>query len=218
MLRQELQSYFDKIYPYSKIETEHTLGGQVHIRFELGDDKENGTIERVNQSTDRALSIFNETFNDPLHEIFVLIYEYQGDNLFNASNDYLYKQFPSAQFKNFYKQLEIVNTRFLTTDKNGNEVLEKDEARIIIGKLLVKEIGVKKILHGIANTEMGLHPSIDQNVFFFNPITDKAFQMYDDRGCYVWSDKADKIRDLYIKRNDWIADYHRPEIDEYFKE
>jgi len=216
MLRQELQSYFDRVYPYSKIDTEHTLGGQVHIRFELGEGKDNGTIERVNQTTERALTIFNDTFNDPTHEIFVLIYEYQGENIFNASNDYLHNQFPTDGFKKFYNQLESVNTRYFTTDEKGNEILEKDEVRIIIGKLPVKDINVKSILNGIANTEMGFDPGIDQRIFFFDPATDKAFQMYDDRGCYVWSNKADILRDIYIKRNDWIVEYHGPEIEEYF--
>lgn len=216
MLRQELQSYFDRVYPHSKIDTEHTLGGQVHIRFELGDDKENGTLERVNQSTERALTIFNDTFNDPTDEIFILIYEYQGENIYNAPNEYLHKQFPANSFEKFYNQLEIVNTCYFTIDKNGNEVLEKDKVRIIIGKLPVKDINMNNILNGIANTEMGLDPSIDQRIFFFDPATDRAFHMYDDRGCYVWSDNADKIRDIYIKRNNWIVNYHRPEIEEYF--
>jgi hypothetical protein len=217
MLRQELQQYFDRVYPYSKIDTEHTLGGQVHIRFELGDGKDNGTVERVNQSTDRALTIFNDTFQDPATEIFVLIYEYQGENIFNASNNYLHEQFPAAKFAKFYNQLETVNTRYFTTDEKGNDVLDKDEVKIIIGKLPVKDINSRNILNGIANTEMGFDPGINQRVFFFDPTTDKAFQMYDDRGCYVWSNKADNIRDIYIKRNDWIVDYHRPEIDAYFK-
>ena len=137
--------------------------------------------------------------------------------MFNASNDFLHRQFPSDKFKKFYNQLETVNSRYFTTDENGNEILEKDEVRLIIGKLPIKEIRVKKILNGIANIEMGFDPGIAQRVFFFNPITDKAFQMYDDRGCYVWSDKADKIRDIFIRRNDWIVKYHRPEIEEYFK-
>lgn len=218
MLRQELQSNFDRVYPDSKIDTEHSLGGQVHIRFELGEGRDNGTIERVNQSTERAETIFKDTFNDSTHEIFVLIYEYQGENIFNASNDYLHKQFPADRFKNFYNQMEPVNSRYFTTDENGNDVLEKAEVRIIIGKLPVKDINVKNILTGIANTEMGFDPGIDQRIFFFDPLTDKAFQMYDDRGCYVWSVKADKIRDIYIKRNEWIVEYHRPEIEEYFKQ
>ena len=217
MLRRELQTYFDRVYPHSKIDTEHTLGGQVHIRFELGGDNENGTVERVNQAIDRALTIFNDTFNDPANEIFVLIYEYEGENIFNASNEYLHKQFSDDYFNKFYNQLETVNTRYFTTDENGNDTLDKDEVRIIVGKLPIKDINVKNILTGIANTEMGFDPTIDQRIFFFDPLTDKGFQMYDDRGCYVWSDKADKIRDIYIKRNDWIVEYHRPEIEEYFR-
>src|SRR5690554_5598410 len=194
MLRQELQSYFDRVYPNSQIDTEHSLGGQVHIRFELGEGKENGTIERVNQSTDRALTIFNETFTDPTNEIFVLIYEYQGENILNASNDYLHKQFPNNCFKKSYNQLETVNTRDFTTDEKGNDVLEKDEVKIIIGKLPVADINVKNILKGIANTEMGFDRGMNQSIFFFDPTTDRAFQRYDDRECYVWSDEADKIR------------------------
>lgn len=216
MLRQELQSYFDRVYPGTQIDTEHSLGGQVHIIFELGGELQNGTIERVNQSTGRALTIFNETFIDSTREIFILIYEYQGKNIFNAANEYLHKQFPSDSFKNFYNQLETVNTRYFTTDENGNDVLDKNEVRIIVGKLPVKNISVKNILKGIANTEMGFHPGIEQRIFFFDPLTDKAFQMYDDRGCYVWSNNADKIRDIYLKRKDWIVEYHKSEIQKYF--
>lgn len=218
MLRQDLQSYFDRVYPHATIDYEYKLGGQVHIRFELGGDIENGTIERVHRATERALTIFNETFRDPLNEIFVLIYEYQGGNIFNASNDYLHRQFPADKFSKFYNQLEMVHTPYLTTDENGNDVVENDEVRIIIGKLPVKDIKARNILNGIANTEMGFIPNIAQRIFFFDPLTDKAFYMYDDRGCFVWSDNADKIRDIYIKRTDWIVEYHRPEIDEYFKQ
>ncbi len=162
------------------------------------------------------MTIFNETFTDPTHEIFILIYEYQGENISSASNDYLHKQFPNDCFKKFYNQLETVNTRFFTTDENGNDVLEKDEVRIIIGKLPVKDINVKNILNGIANTEMGFDFGIEQRIFFFDPSTDNAFQMYDDRGCYVWSNNSDNIRDLYVKRNDWIVEDNRPEIEKYF--
>lgn len=218
MLRQELQSYLQKVYPNTRIDTEHTLGGQVHIRFELGGDIfKNGTIERVNQATDRALKIFKDTFDNPNNLIWVLIYEYPGLDFSNSSKEYLHEQFPTARFQEFYDQLEQVNTRYFTTDEKGEEVLEKAEVRIIIGKIAVCEINIENILRGIANTEMGFEPGIDQKIFFFDPQTDRSFEMYDDRGCFVFSDKAEKIRDIYIKRNEWIVDYHRPEIDKYFK-
>lgn len=217
MIRQELQAYFDKVFPYSKIDTEHTLGGQVHIRFELGSGKENGTAERVKQSTDRALTIFNDTFPDVRNEIFIVVYDYEDEDNSNSSLEYLCKQFSKDKFNKFYNKIEKVNTRYYTKDENGNDVLEKDEARILIGKLPIKDINVRNILNGIANNEMGFKPRLDQIIFFFDPLYDKAFQMYDDRGCYVWSNTADKIRDIYTKRNEWIVDYHRPEIDEHFK-
>jgi hypothetical protein len=79
MLRQELQSYLKRVFIDSKIDTEHTLFGQVYIQFELGGDNKNGAIGRVNQSIKRALTIFKDIFNDPKSEDFVLIYEYQGE-------------------------------------------------------------------------------------------------------------------------------------------
>jgi hypothetical protein len=218
MVRLELQSYLDKVYPYSKIDTEHTLGGQVHIRFELGEGQQNGTIERVSQSTERALSVFNDTFSRSEHEIYGLIYEPTSQENSNGSRDYLRQQFPADRLKDFYDQVETVNTRYFTKDKSGKEVMQTDEVHIVIGKLPVREIHVRNILSGIAKTEMGFDPGLDQRIFFFDLLTDRAFHMYDDRGCYVWSNKADNIRDIYMKRNDWIVAYHRPEIDEYFRQ
>ena len=105
----------------------------------------------------------------------------------------------------------------LTELEDGNFICDKTEARVIIGKLKVKEIQAEKIFNGIANNEMGLEPSISQDIIFLDPITNKGFHMYDDRGCYVWSDKPEKIKYLYEKRNNWIVDYHRNEIDKYFE-
>jgi hypothetical protein len=217
MLRQELQSYFDRVYPNAQMNPENTMGKQIHIRFELGKGKENGTIERVNQATERALTIFNDAFLNQNNDMFILIYEYQDEVFFGASKDYLYQQFPVDSFKKFYNQLEMFDTSYTTTDENGNHIFEKIEIRIIIRKLPVKDINIRNILNAIANTEMGFEPTIAQSIYFFDTSTDKAFHMYDDRGCFVWSNNADKIRDIYTKRNDWIVDYHRPEIEQYFK-
>jgi len=73
MLRQELQSNFHRVNTYTKIDTGHLVGGQVYIRFAPGEGYDNGTTERVNQSTDRVITIFQLAFQDPTTEIFVLI-------------------------------------------------------------------------------------------------------------------------------------------------
>lgn len=166
MLKQELQTYFDRVFPYSRINEEHTLGGQVYIQYELGGDKENGTIERVTQSVERALTIFNDTFNQISNKIFVVIYEYQGANIFGATNEYLYKQFPTDRFAKFYNQLETIGPQYTTTDEYGNKILEQEKVKIIIGKLPVESIDIENILTAIANTEMGFKPAIEQRVFF----------------------------------------------------
>jgi len=217
MLKQQLQEYFDRVYPNAQIDTEHTIAGKVSIRFELGEGQKNGTIERVNQATERAITLFNDTFPNSDGLIFILIYDYQGESIFNKRNGYLHEQFSSADFDQFYNEMQIIKTRYLTKDEYGNDVAEKDVARIIIGKLPVKDIKVRNILHGIANCEMGFDPSIEQRIYFFDPSTDNGFMMYDDRGCFVWSNNADKIRDIYIQRNSWIVDYDRPDIDKKFQ-
>ncbi len=203
LLRQNLQLYFNSVYPFAKIESEHTIERQIHIRFDLGGNHKNGTSKRVKQATDRAVTLFNDTFTNQDNEIWVLIYEYPEPNFYKVTNEYLHQQFPSELFNEFYNQLEQADE-------------DETQKRIIIGKLPVKDIEIKNILNAIANTEMGFEPKINQQIFFIDSLTDKAFQMYDDRGCFVWSDNADKIRNIYVKRNKWIVDYHKPEIDSYF--
>ncbi len=218
MLREELQSYLDQVYPGSQIDTEHTLGGAVYIRFELGAELRNGTKKRVSQAVDRALAIFEDAFPDADNEIFVLVYDYIEGDLFNGTANYIYDQFPKEAFVKFYNKVEAVNTRYYISDKNGNETFEKANVKIVIGELPIKRINVRNILNGIANAEMDFEPRIEQRVFFFNPKNDKAFQMYDDRGCYIWSDKPGKISDIYNKRKDWIVEFDRPAIDLLFKQ
>lgn len=242
-MKEELQKYLDKVYPGSKIGTPHSIFGNVHIRFELGGDErftifrdgveiewwkdrrrmtkfdkanqEKHIQNRVSQATSRATTIFHETFDNLETEIWVLIFEYSG-GLFNRLSDYLLKQFPPTSVTSFYDKKELVETQMFSTKENGIDTFDSVEARVIFGKVKVKDIQAQKILNGIANNEMGLVPNICQEIYFLDPINDRGFYMYDDRGCYVWSDKAEKIKYLYDKRNEWIVDYHRPEIDKYF--
>ncbi len=243
-MRNELQSYLDTAFIDAKIEVPHSIFGSVHIRFELGGDEsfkiirngveiewwndkrrmtkvdknnlENHFKKRVSQATQRATTIFNETFDNPETEIWILIYEY-ADGLFNNLNDYVFRQFSSDVIKSFYDKNEQIESQFMMEDQDGRFTSEKTEVRLIVGKIKVKDIQVSNILNGIANNDMGFEPAVCQGINFIDPTTDRGFHMYDDRGCYVWSNKAEKIKYLYDKRNDWIVDYHRPEIDFYFK-
>ena len=242
-MRTELQKYLDRVYPTSKIGTPHSIFGDVHIRFELGGEemfkvfRDGVEVEfwkdrrrmtkvdklnqvkhyqnRVSQATLRATTIFYDTFDNLETEIWIIVYEYAGV-LFNYPTDYWRKQISLSTLTTFYHKKEQIETQMISTDENGVDTFDKVEARVTLGKVKVKDIQPEKILNGIANKEMGYDPSICQDVYFLDPITDRAFYMYDDRGCYVWSDKAEKIKYLYDKHNNWIVDFHRPEIDKYF--
>jgi len=242
-MREELQKYLDRFYSGSKIGTPHSIFGDVHIRFELGGDemfkvirngveiewwkdkrrmtkvdklnKEAHIQKRVIQATSRATTIFYDTFDNFDTEIWILIYEYSG-GLFNHLSDYLLQQFPTKTLATFYDNKEQVETQMTTDHEDGTFSFDKTEARVILGKVKIKDIQAKKIFNGIANNEMGFEPNICQDIYFLDPVTDKGMYMYDDRGCYVWSNKAEKIKYLYDKRNEWIVNYHRPEIDKYF--
>jgi hypothetical protein len=188
-------------YPYS-------IGAQFHVRFELGGELANGTKERVEQATRRAVALFEETFANEEEAIWVLAYSYLGESLFGEDRGFLQQQFSGAQYAGFYKKLKTVY--------NASE--NKSKAKIIIGNIKVRSLKYKAILNAIANTEMGFKPRLNETVFFIGTRTNRIFYMYDDRGCLVESNAVNDIRELYLKRNEWIVDYHRPEIDKQFHE
>ncbi|WP_420871975.1 DUF3885 domain-containing protein [Cohnella rhizosphaerae] len=44
------------------------------------------------------------------------------------------------------------------------------------------------------------------------------FHFYDSRGLDVAASSKEELRDLYLKRNDWILKYDRKRIDSMFME
>jgi hypothetical protein len=211
MLKDEFQSYLDAIYPNSKI-NDGAIEISTHIRFELGDEKENGTRERVDHSTNKAIILFYDAFPNNMENMWVFIHEFPGSNLFKGSENFLYSQFPVERFEIYDDFIEEEES-----DENGKKSLELVKVKFAIGKIAVREFSIENILRGIANNEMGFEPSIDQDIYFFNPTSNRAFHMYDDRGCFIFSNDAENIREIYIRRNDWIVDYHRHNIEQYFK-
>lgn len=217
-LRTQLQNYLTDFYLTSKIEDRYTIGAKINIRFELGDGLENGTIERVNQATQRAIQLFNDVFEEVKNPIWVLMYENEQKDIYSYQKEYLHQQFDKEDFENFYNEIENENSGYLDKNEDGEEVEKTSKTRVIIGKISINKININTILRGIANYEMGLEPAIGQSIFFFNPKNNTAFYMYDDRGCLIWSKKANTIKPIYHKRNSWIVDYHRTTIDNFFNQ
>jgi len=218
-LIEKLQKYLSANYPNSDLHAPYSIEGRVHIRFELGDDLKNGTKKRVVQAIARANEIFNRAFTDVNSELWIVFYEYPEEqfNSYEEQRNYIYGLFDKSKRTSLFEDQISIKVGFFETDENGNEFEETTPVKIGIHKLNQKEFDIHGLITGIANLEMGFSPKVPQQVFIFDPITNNGFYMYDDRGCYVWGDNADKIRNIYESLNHWIVDYHRSEIDEYFK-
>ena len=213
-MKAKLQRYLQKafgIWPPCRLNNlnhPYSIGAQFHVRFELGGELANGTKERVEQATWRAVALFEETFTNKEEAIWVLSYRYLGESLFgkDRGRGFLQQQFSGAQYAGFYKKLETVYSA-------GES---KSKAKIVIGKIKLKDLKYRIILNAIANTEMGFKPNLDEIVFFIGARTNRIFHMYDDRGCLIESNALNDIRELYLGKNEWIVDYHRPEIAKQF--
>ncbi|MEK7432769.1 MAG: DUF3885 domain-containing protein [Cyanobacteriota bacterium] len=174
--------------------------GGLYLRFDLGDKYENKGVERVNKATIKALEIFNSIFNNKEQEIWLLVNQFEENNILKNSNKYLHKQIKNYFFKEF-REFEfediIINQIFI--------------------KIKLNNLNYENILNGIANREMGFMPIIGQIVYFIEPQKDIIFYMYDDRGCLVISNKVENISYLKDKYYNYINLYDLNKINDIFR-
>jgi hypothetical protein len=107
---QNIINRIKELFPHSNVcPGEFRIDGKYWLRFELGDGKENGTLERVNQSTECAYTLFSSLFS-------------KEDDLVVVSNDIKYvgdvmEFWPETEYY-FEEQLnESYQTNFLVTEK-----------------------------------------------------------------------------------------------------
>lgn len=210
----EFENYLQKYFPRSDFRKNWSLCHNAYIRFELGLGFENGTPERCNQAKERALTLFNELFAGE-ETLWILIYRYLENEIYESTEGFLEAQFAKETWKTF--NTEIVYASTSTIDEDGTEKYDTAEVDIICGKCLKTEMNEENILLGKANFEMGMEPAINDSVYFFAENQSLMFYMYDDRGCLIFADEPDKIRNIYERYNSWIVDYWRKDIDEIFE-
>jgi len=200
---------------------EFNIFSTFHLRFELGDTLGNGSKERVDQSTYRAKTIFEEFFKlDDDAWLLIVSRRYKGDikELFSPTDGYLKKQIKK------FSSLKMLSRE--NTIEEFDEALNEDGVMEVtnfttthIQEVVcqsVGEIAYENIFHGIANLEMGFDPSIGETVYIINKRTNVVFYMYDDRGCLVFANLRETLKPIYKKYNDWLVDYHRETFDGLF--
>ncbi|MBE7635166.1 DUF3885 domain-containing protein [Tenacibaculum finnmarkense genomovar ulcerans] len=180
------------------------------LRFELGDPFENGTKERVNQSTKRASELF-ENYFDKNSELYTIVYDF-GDDIFAETPNHIYELLKSENIKSQEFE-ENLATRYFENEDN----IERIKGKLTICKGRKNGINYQKIFNGIANTEMGFSPTIHQLVYFFQPKTKKWFWMYDDRGCLMFSNEIDDLKSNLLKFDKWIVESQREVMEKQFE-
>lgn len=216
-MKKSISNYLKTNFPESGIETFY---GSYWIRFELGGQLENGSIERVNQVVERALEIYKQTLGK--ESVVMFIEEYSND-LFDQNNenkDYLYSLIEPRSLKSFTKYPGPLVQTYFETSANGvktERVFEdKIECDLLVGQTEQSDLQIEKVIRGMANLEMGIKPCIPQKIYFFNPKRRTTFYMYDDRGCDVWSENREDLIQVYHNLNHWILNYNREEVDSQF--
>ena len=209
---QHLVSFF----PTASISEPFAFGGDFELRFELGGDLPNGSRERIEQATNRACTIFNEFFANKNAEIWILAYEDLNPYFDKTLNQYLSSLLKSSKLE-CYEEIELsCHSGSFEYDENDNSVPRFYDAKLIVAKIKIENLPIEELLRGIASFEMGCTPCLPQEIYFYEVDTDKAFRMYDDRGCYLWANEKNKLVSLFHTYSEWIPEYHIEEIRNQF--
>ena len=81
-----------------------------------------------------------------------------------------------------------------------------------------KSIDADKLILEIVESDLKGKSSLVNNVFLVNKNSGILYFLYDDRGLDIAANDKQKLKDIYIKFNDWILDYHRERIYKMFSE
>ena len=220
-VRFDLNDYGEFIW-WRKIDREgKTIEGPDLLNYEFTpeEEEENRTFfeNRAKQAGAAGKVIFEEIFQDPEETVWVMVNDF-GDRDENnhdngdVKNTYIRTLFPDNAVFEEREVQSMLKSRLM--DEEWESQYEYTQW---FWKGPVKDLQYPELLQAIANQDNGVFPKIYQTVLFIVPNRDLVFYMYDDRGCQVFSDEAEKLRWLYEKYNDWIVDYHRAEIDAFFQ-
>ncbi|KQO18317.1 DUF3885 domain-containing protein [Paenibacillus sp. Leaf72] len=184
----------------------------VGIRFEMGGDICEAAA-RAEKVKSRALALFNAInrcedfiyfvlFMDSWDEHPVTLFE---KDVYKTFNDYI-SGIPISEVSKQEQEY-----RYKSPDDADDIVTVRYYARVKL-----QNLNVNSLLEAIANRSLGLEPIIDGDIYIINETNKTIFHLYDDRGLDIIAEKVETLRGIYEQYNDWILDYDRKKVDEWF--
>ncbi len=131
-------------------------------------------------------------------------------------NQYL-KALLKSSLLECYEEIELrCHSGSFDYDENDTSIPRYYDAKLLVAKIKIENLPIEDIFKGIASFEMGKVPCIPQELYFYHAQSNKAFRMYDDRGCYLWANDQSTIKPFFEKYKKWIPAFHLEEIQAQF--
>ncbi|MGM0340635.1 DUF3885 domain-containing protein [Enterococcus sp. AZ007] len=180
----------------------HTYQLKENIRFELAHGKSSNYLDKIVNAKYRAHVLFDEIFkNSPTVQIVLFLSRH--------SNKTNIKKF---LHKNSFKIVDC----FMTTSSN---YFDDDLVTIFVLEIEKNNLRISKTIDAICYQDFYSYGKLRiKNPFvFYNCQDNLILNIYDDRGCDIWSDNLTKQADIYQKYNSWILDYDRESIAKFYE-
>lgn len=177
------------------------------IRFELGLSEldERSYLEEVYH---RAQSIFNFMFAENDEMLLVASEDYHIDD----KSIYL----PNIKRLLRNKKLIYGLTHETLPFQYDEEDAEMETIRYSL-KVKKEDLHLDYMIRKLGNRESHRKPRMNGYLYIVNITRKTLFNMYDERGCDVYSLEKEDLLPLYNESRKWILDYNRIEIDRSFE-
>jgi len=179
----------------------HTYPLKENIRFELAHGEEKNYYSKIENGKIRANILFEEVFKDSkIVQMIFIISQYSSKN---KMDKFLYR--------NTFKVVDSFVTK--SWDRFYDE-----ETTILVIETEKSNLRVSKIIDGICYEDFYRYGKlrIKSPIIFYNKQENLILNIYDDRGCDIWSDNLKRQKEIYNKYNSWILDYDRDTISKFY--
>lgn len=202
-LKNDFEDYCKKHFSNIELVVQLFFQTSIGIRFEIGTGHFSDP-DYVKRCVFRARNIFNDLFQD-------------NDDVYIVANSH--ETFPDDICTADISSLKPLIYNYDECFFPYQSINDKDwRCERYILKTNIKDFDVSNVLESIIWSDVDGRNDLQTCVFIINPRNNVIFQLYDDRGLDVISDKYESLYKTYKKYSDWILNYNRKEIENRFED
>lgn len=184
----------------------------IGIRFEIGNPSIGLDTQYLMSAKDRATDIFEDLFSEG--DVFILVINVFRDVSQISNNEIvLTHQVTECVFDCESKDVEVIYEimpNFYDEDDKEGKIIR------FYFEVNFEKLNYKELISRICNMDFKHPPYIEDEVYIVCYKRSIVYYLYDDRGLDVVSNDVASLKNLYVKRNNWILDYDRKRINKIF--